>query len=121
MRTSRFARNVCLACPRDAVFGRQDQFLAVAVLHAMQFRFNLGFRPLPRRHGERVAKMRRPEPIVTPRAVMNTARSGAKTRAREYRSEKWPERSCRRTYDGYVELDLAPEKDLKLFLAFANW
>jgi hypothetical protein len=75
VRASRFARNMCLACPRDAILGRQDQFLAVTVLHAMQLRFDLGFRSLPRRHGERVTKARRPEPIVAPRAVMNTARS----------------------------------------------
>jgi hypothetical protein len=100
---------MCLACSRDAILRRQDQFLAVAVLHAMQLRFYFGLRSLPRRHRERVAKMRRPEPVVPPGAVMYTARSRAKTRAREYRSKKWPERSCRSADDGYVELDLAPE------------
>lgn len=65
-RASRFAHNLSLACPLDALLRRQNQFLAVAVLHAVQFRFDFGFRPLPRRHCERIAKMRRAEPIIAP-------------------------------------------------------
>ena len=65
-RASRFARNVSLACPLDALLRRQNQFLAVAVLHAVQFCFDFGLRPLPRRYCERLAKLRRAEPIIAP-------------------------------------------------------